>query len=112
MPLPFQSSPTPKGGRYRVLIIIRHDQPGFQSSPTPKGGRYMARMMVTASSLCFNPRPPRKVGATFRGDIYARQAHQVSILAHPERWALPGAFLELIKEVMFQSSPTPKGGRY
>ena len=35
----------------------------------------------------FNPRPPRKVGATQRHGVRADQAG-VSILAHPGRWAL------------------------
>ncbi len=36
----------------------------------------------------FNPRPPRKVGATSVSRASVR-IHKVSILAHPERWALP-----------------------
>ena len=63
----FQSSPTPKGGRYvagdrqsRVRGIRM-----FQSSPTPKGGRYLSvRVGRVAPKRGFNPRPPRKVGAT------------------------------------------------
>ncbi len=85
----FQSSPTPKGGRY-LHTFPRQEYPlhGFQSSPTPKGGRY-ARMLQTVRS----------------GEI-------VSILAHPERWALPADRSAHAGRLMFQSSPTPKGGRY
>ena len=36
----------------------------------------------------------------------------VSILAHPERWALLDTFRRNVALSMFQSSPTPKGGRY
>ena len=91
---PFQSSPTPKGGRYELEVSIdmegfqrstpnnRHRCLVFQSSPTPKGGRY--------------------------GLWRAMQAViQVSILAHPG-WALRS----IVNPELFQSSPTPKGGRY
>ena len=60
----------------------------FQSSPTPKGGRYLVQM--------------HKVD----------DLRLVSILAHPERWALPCGFVPSVAAVPFQSSPTPKGGRY
>ena len=36
----------------------------------------------------------------------------VSILAHPERWALHAYLIFFITPSLFQSSPTPKGGRY
>ena len=84
----FQSSPTPKGGRY---LRAGRDFPGviqFQSSPTPKGGRYTT------------------------GTGAAGLAVEVSILAHPERWALPLRGVLLRDRCLFQSSPTPKGGRY
>ena len=107
----FQSSPTPKGGRYvhrpmvrkatfRVSILAHPERwalrrsvgsfsefKRFQSSPTPKGGRYV------------------KQG-------YPIRLSTVSILAHPERWALPQLGNCLRFFLMFQSSPTPKGGRY
>ena len=85
---PFQSSPTPKGGRYCVANPIMTLCSSFQSSPTPKGGRYHGS-------------PRRR----------ARVRH-VSILAHPERWALLiwNGLRDNAK--LFQSSPTPKGGRY
>ena len=37
----FQSSPTPKGGRYESTIGASRRVREFQSSPTPKGGRYL-----------------------------------------------------------------------
>ena len=37
---------------------------------------------------------------------------EVSILAHPERWALLDPHVVIMRVRMFQSSPTPKGGRY
>ena len=36
----------------------------------------------------------------------------VSILAHPERWALRADGGRFKRISLFQSSPTPKGGRY
>ena len=60
----FQSSPTPKGGRYLKDRAMSHLVEVFQSSPTPKGGRYCK-------------------------DRQGKQrAMMVSILAHPERWTL------------------------
>ena len=157
----FQSSPTPKGGRYHAGLLGLTRTKEFQSSPTPKGGRYSG--MRTKASLgwsfnprpprkvgatglsrprwqresCFNPRPPRKVGATryLRTDLSSwlsfnprpprkvgatmsrvpapRASHFVSILAHPERWALRGPLCNAVfVNCLFQSSPTPKGGRY
>ena len=61
----------------------------FQSSPTSKGGRYLPDDKEKPAKCCFNPRPPRKVGATKMGDWKTVQI-DVSILAHLERWALRG----------------------
>ena len=36
----FQSSPTPRGGRYFESFNARGLASRFQSSPTPRGGRY------------------------------------------------------------------------
>ena len=108
---PFQSSPTPKGGRY---VSVRQQRGGdhmFQSSPTPKGGRYTGIETVAHIRKCFNPRPPRKVGATVL-DCCDVDWSEVSILAHPERWALHDADYAADAWIVFQSSPTPKGGRY
>ena len=131
----FQSSPTPKGGRYEGHAYIKllftgfnprpprkvgatwaDALPGlanlvFQSSPTPKGGRYSPTLAPGPVDICFNPRPPRKVGATPGLPLVAGPT-VVSILAHPERWALPPVNHKNTNHAMFQSSPTPKGGRY
>ena len=83
----FQSSPTPEGGRYHVISGSAPVGRWFQSSPTPEGGRYERGGAGRGSLRCFNPRPPRKVGATGQ----RREVHwvvAVSILAHPGRWAL------------------------
>ena len=109
---------------YPVILV-------FQSSPTPKGGRYHRRISSRSSFSSFNPRPPRKVGATLQRFAYhrpapvsilahperwalrwcARQASSrrpVSILAHPERWALPVHLATRRINQKFQSSPTPE----
>ncbi len=107
----FQSSPTPKGGRYIRPSNSINSWSWFQSSPTPKGGRYVSNCNSTERCCGFNPRPPRKVGAT-RSMSYESRRHCVSILAHPERWALRYKRPRSQAWLMFQSSPTPKGGRY
>ena len=83
----------------------------FQSSPTPKGGRYILYLDLMGRVYCFNPRPPRKVGATCNSRTVVWSL-VVSILAHPERWALLGTPKRKRSTTWFQSSPTPKGGRY
>ena len=83
----------------------------FQSSPTPKGGRYGLRLLVMPLGVRFNPRPPRRAGATVI-PVSRGGKHGVSILAHPEGRALRGYSVEAIDSKLFQSSPTPKGGRY
>ena len=60
----FQSSPTSKGGRYPEASVISVAETVFQSSPTSKGGRYARDAAGAQWGWRFNPRPPRKVGAT------------------------------------------------
>ncbi len=109
----FQSSPAPKGGRYTALVRQPRTVTLFQSSPAPKGGRYLVlfgvyrygknvsilarpegralhnrRVLYAAGATSFNPRPPRRAGAT----------------------PLAAALASTLR--VFQSSPAPKGGRY
>jgi len=61
----------------------------FQSSPAPKDGRYGHLSAIHLPDiLCFNPRPPRRTGATSKAS---------------------GLVTEVVE---FQSSPAPKDGRY
>ncbi len=83
----------------------------FQSSPTSKGGRYIVGLPSSSTSNCFNPRPPRKVGATDASEDDWTNIN-VSILAHLERWALLDPIDCPVARTLFQSSPTSKGGRY
>ena len=61
----------------------------FQSSPTPKGGRYEIELVPcpTESPVSILAHPERWAPTT-RRPIAANQNQRVSILAHPERWAL------------------------
>ncbi len=83
----------------------------FQSSPAPKGGRYQLLLIFAHSILRFNPRPPRRAGATTL-QTAKELAMVVSILARPEGRALPGQTALFLWINTFQSSPAPKGGRY
>ena len=60
---------------------------------------------------CFNPRPPRRAGAT-ADDLVMLNARLVSILARPEGRALLVRGFYPAAQAVFQSSPAPKGGRY
>ncbi len=74
-----------RGKALRDTPVVRE----FQSSPAPKGGRYLRALGRTCSTSRFNPRPPRRAGAT-RGRPGHRQRGRVSILARPEGRALHG----------------------
>ncbi len=132
----FQSSPTSQGGRYCRSTADASTRAGFQSSPTSQGGRYAQKIEQLDDHRCFNPRPPRKVGATRseprkHSDIPSFQSsptsqggrygcrHRggarrslVSILAHLARWALQTTMPSSFPTSKFQSSPTSQGGRY
>ena len=84
----FQSSPTPKGGRYKATHDLSPVPSVFQSSPTPKGGRYFAAGALVLLLVLFQSSPTPKGGRY--GDFYGGLGLLigVSILAHPERWAL------------------------
>jgi len=108
----FQSSPTPKRGRYTSKRFYRRTGSMFQSSPTPKRGRYW---------MCFAPDSAHQI-VSILAHAEARALHQagaardrrvrVSILAHAEARALHGIVQMLNAAKWFQSSPTPKRGRY
>ncbi len=109
--LRFQSSPAPKDGRYSALEAVSPAAVWFQSSPAPKDGRYYGYRGGTRTRPGFNPRPPRRTGAT-RGR-YPRIADPfVSILARPEGRALLFGLAAQVRRSLFQSSPAPKDGRY
>ena len=84
----FQSSPSPKTGRYfhsSLFTCITHR---FQSSPSPKTGRYTLTLPANT-----------------------REAF-VPILTQSEDWALSQFNGLKVYDKQFQSSPSPKTGRY
>ncbi len=84
----------------------------FQSSPAPKDGRYACMSPPCGGFLRgFNPRPPRRTGATIRDSLSHFRA-VVSILARPEGRALRSRADVFAMLQGFQSSPAPKDGRY
>ena len=134
-PTLFQSSPTSQGGRYDGVdrdfhhaldvSILAHlarwallwarcvhaKIQKFQSSPTSQGGRYAHQRRECRTHRSFNPRPPRKVGATLMNRV-RYLIPRVSILAHLARWALHPPTPTTTCKKRFQSSPTSQGGRY
>ena len=132
----FQSSPAPEDGRYGMRCPLLHEFQRFQSSPAPEDGRYRPGKVLKPDRKSFNPRPPRRTGATWVMN-WLNRAFCVSILARPGGRALPfrssnlaayddcfnprpprrtGA-TELRHDLihtaqMFQSSPAPEDGRY
>ena len=82
----FQSSPTPKGGRNPANSGSPAEAIyAFQSSPTPKGGRNpLGERRISPHPPGFNPRPPRRAGATAQIEPQIHIRETVSILAHPE----------------------------
>ena len=154
----FQSSPIPKDGRYSLAMFALRLVWRFNPRPSRRMGatgdhrncrgvacfnpRPSRRMGATSCSMhaafsheCFNPRPSRRMGATSIGALPLVRT-QVSILAHPEGWALrnserryscrsvcfnprpsrrmgaTSAGTHIASSTMFQSSPIPKDGRY
>ena len=86
----FQSSPSPKAGRYSVRLRHVPQPVTFQSSPSPKAGRYSrCAAPRRATTPRFNPRPARRPGATGAFVAVTSFAVLVSILAQPEGRALP-----------------------
>ena len=60
----------------------------FQSSPAPEGRRYQRGGAFASLFFCFNPRLPRRAGAT-ECDMKLKMTIDVSILACPGGQALP-----------------------
>jgi len=127
----------PEGRALQYRCIGNRGNGGFQSSPAPKDGRYAGRGNGRgANPAGFNPRPPRRTGATRRRSKTANsyrlfqsspapkdgrydrllllhlRPFQVSILARPEGRALLFLSRNYLTMTLFQSSPAPKDGRY
>ena len=63
-------------------------------------------------TLCFNPRPPRKVGATRRERVHRRRRGRFNPRPPRKVGATCRGHRGRLGRWLFQSSPTPKGGRY
>ena len=61
----FQSSPTPRGGRYRVAGGGGPGRRRFNPRPPLEVGATFGTYHHTRGTRGFNPRPPLEVGATF-----------------------------------------------
>ena len=83
----------------------------FQSSPIPKDGRYFSRTsqgQITKVSILAHP----EGWALLDRMTPFAPCLSVSILAHPEGWALRFVCAFPASCPQFQSSPIPKDGRY
>ena len=92
-----------------------HDQDKtarFQSSPAPKDGRYTRVMGLRAAESRFNPRPPRRTGATFRPGLVRGQLPRFNPRPPRRTGATASQPIDRKAEILFQSSPAPKDGRY
>ena len=82
----FQSSPSPKTGRYLVIAAQNRKRIWFQSSPSPKTGRYCVIHSRLLNKSMFQSSPSPKTGRYLSG---ARLfILQVPILTQSENWAL------------------------
>ena len=110
----FQSSPSPKTGRYAHQLPPLHWQVWFQSSPSPKTGRYDIPHWWIKSQV---------VPILTQSENWALFLQSLGILQHlgkyrsnPHPVRKLGAILteSQISLVIraFQSSPSPKTGRY
>ena len=83
----------------------------FQSSPSPKTGRYLGIPTGTLSNPSgSNPHPVRKLGAILRRDFLSELGFQSSPSPKTGRYYFQSSHPEFPHR--FQSSPSPKTGRY
>ena len=131
----FQSAPVPKDGRYIRLFMLLLLLVGFNPRPSRRTGdtrfeaqlcrspdvsiraRPEGRAIPFLQPGCrfrpyrFNPRPSRRTGDTQdRVTLYVPEA--VSIRARPEGRAILDTSNMRDRQIMFQSAPVPKAGRY
>ena len=87
----FQSSPAPKDGRYLCpATSLTQDTWSFNPRPPRRTGATSDDSARQAATAGFNPRPPRRTGATLQIN-FKKAYHEVSILARPEGRALQDA---------------------
>ena len=107
----FQSSPSPKTGRY--IACFKHLYLPLVPILTQSENWALSADTFTASAVfSSNPHPVRKLGAIASISDGNYTKIPVPILTQSENWALSLIFKPLTPESMFQSSPSPKTGRY
>jgi len=109
----FQSSPTPKDGCNCLHTEAEATTPAVSILTHPEGWVQQRLRSLTPQSrwrACFNPHPPRRMGATLAPAFWPIAPRKVSILTHPEGWVQPLDMGQTTKFSAFQSSPTPKDG--
>ena len=133
----FQSSPSPKTGRDVRIVYSGRQAARFQSSPSPKTGRYvevaftgngativpiltqsenwalcLSSLLLMAKTQRSNPHPVRKLGAIALSNLPERKDQGSN--PHPVRklGAMRPYDDRVEERLQFQSSPSPKTGRY
>ena len=107
----FQSSPSPKTGRYDRIIgvgLVRRSNP----HPVRKLGAILPATPPQEQINGSNPHPVRKLGAIIIINGMHCGSVLVPILTQSENWALFGSPISFSIGQSFQSSPSPKTGRY
>ena len=109
----FQSSPSPKTGRYDVYKQwIKPIKRSSNPHPVRKLGAIRFLPTTLDVSTCSNPHPVRKLGAIMTNSKLLGCVF-VPILTQSENWALSVTGISAgAKPPVFQSSPSPKTGRY
>ena len=113
-PVTFQSSPSPKAGRYRQGLPRRRPAPDVSILAQPEGRALPRRghgPLDPLDEVSILAQPEGR--ALLAGYIEYQLNQRVSILAQPEGRALqPPSRPAAASAAMFQSSPSPKAGRY
>ena len=131
----FQSSPSPKTGRYIAMQRVGYQIKGSNPHPVRRLGAIRS-ILILATKLCSNPHPVRRLGAmnntVVRTDetassnphpvrrlgamiqhfFFCPPSESVPILTQSEDWALCPSRSSHLPTFSFQSSPSPKTGRY
>ena len=109
----FQSSPPSQGGRYAVRRLCpKRWRRVSILAPLARGALHLAGRRVCDRDVCFNPRPPRKGGATPLPPPRPPSA-LVFQSSPPSQGGRYGGYSEkCATQPKFQSSPPSQGGRY
>ncbi len=104
------SQPEGRELRYVFALDLVHLPVSILSQP--EGRELHAYWCPFRLKYCrFNPLPARRPGAT-RDERDIHKISRVSILSQPEGRELRGGEHHMIRDYLFQSSPSPKAGSY